>query len=207
MTDPIRVIVADDHPVILGGLVSMLESDPGISVVATAADGAALVAATRQHACDVVVTDLRMPGTGGADATRQIRRAAHPPRVLILTTYDSPADVMQAVEAGASGYLLKAAQPREILAAVRAVACGERAMSPAVAQRLSQLQDSEQLTAREVQVLRLMRAGGTNASIGAELGIGAATVKTHVQHIFDKLGVRDRTSAVATGIDLGLLSA
>ncbi|MGO1392278.1 response regulator [Agrococcus casei] len=207
MTDPIRVIVADDHPVILGGLVSMLESDPGISVVATAADGAALVAATRQHACDVVVTDLRMPGTGGADATRQIRRAAHPPRVLILTTYDSPADVMQAVEAGASGYLLKAAQPREILAAVRAVARGERAMSPAVAQRLSQLQDSEQLTAREVQVLRLMRAGGTNASIGAELGIGAATVKTHVQHIFDKLGVRDRTSAVATGIDLGLLSA
>ena len=148
-----------------------------------------------------------IPGTGGADATRQIRRAAHPPRVLILTTYDSPADVMQAVEAGASGYLLKAAQPREILAAVRAVARGERAMSPAVAQRLSQLQDSEQLTAREVQVLRLMRAGGTNASHRTELGIGAATVKTHVQHIFDKLGVRDRTSAVATGIDLGLLSA
>ena len=200
----IRVVVADDHPVILGGLVSMFESDDKIEVVATAHDGASLVAAVEATPCDVVVTDLRMPGTSGAAAIRQLRRLAHSPRVLVLTTYDSPADLLQAVEAGASGYLLKAAQPREILAAIAAVARGERAISPALGARLAELQSSEQLTARELQVLRLMRQGGTNAAIGTDLGIGEATVKTHVQRIFDKLEVRDRTSAVARGIELGL---
>lgn len=201
----IRVIVADDHPVILGGLVSMFEADANIEVAATAHDGASLVAAAEAAQCDVVVTDLRMPGTSGAAAIRQLRRLEHPPRVLVLTTYDSPADLLQAVEAGASGYLLKAAQPREILAAVAAVARGERAISPALAQRLAELRGAEQLTARELQVLRLMRHGGTNAAIGAELAIGESTVKTHVQRIFDKLDARDRTSAVARGIELGLL--
>lgn len=201
----IRVIVADDHPVILDGLVSMFAADANIEVVATAHDGATLVAAAEAAQCDVAVTDLRMPGTSGAAAIRQLRRLAHPPRVLVLTTYDSPADLLQAVEAGASGYLLKAAQPREILAAVAAVARGERAISPALAHRLAELQGAEQLTAREMQVLRLMRHGSTNAAIGAELGIGESTVKTHVQRIFDKLDSRDRTRAVARGIELGLL--
>lgn len=201
----VRVIVADDHPVILRGLVAMLETGAGIRVVATATDGAELVEATREHRPDVVVTDLRMPGTSGADATKQIGRLTSPPHVLILTTYDSPGDVLAAFEAGASGYLLKAAQPNEIIAAVRAVARGERAVSPVVAKRLAETQGQEPLTARELQVLERMRTGGTNARIGAELGIGPATVKTYVQRIFDKLGVRDRTSAVAEAIRRGLL--
>ncbi|HIY66145.1 MAG TPA: response regulator transcription factor [Candidatus Agrococcus pullicola] len=205
MNPRLRVVVADDHPVILGGLVAMLESAPGIRVVASAGDGSALVRVVGEHEPDVVVTDLRMPGTGGADAARQISRLPSPPSVLVLTTYDSPGDVLSAFEAGASGYLLKAAQPQEIIAAVRAVARGERAISPAVAKRLAESSDYEQLTARELQVLTLMRSGGTNSAIGDELGIGAATVKTYVQRIFDKLGVRDRTSAVAEGIRQGLL--
>lgn len=205
MSGELRVVVADDHPVILGGLVAVLQSDPRIRVVATAADGTELVEKAREHAPDVIVSDLRMPGTSGANATRQIGRLPQPPHVLILTTYDSPGDVLSAFEAGASGYLLKAAQPSEIIAAVHAVARGERAVSPAVAKRLVESSGREQLTARELQVLERMRAGGTNAGIGADLGIGPATVKTYVERIFDKLGVRDRTSAVAEGIRQGLL--
>ncbi|WP_293694598.1 response regulator transcription factor [uncultured Agrococcus sp.] len=205
MIQQLRVVVADDHPVILGGLVAMLEGESSIRVVATAADGATLVRRVREHAPDAVVTDLRMPGTSGANAIRQIGRLPDAPGVLVLTTYDSPGDVLSAFEAGASGYLLKAAQPREILSAVHAVARGERAVSPGVAKRLAETDDYQALTARELQVLQLMRSGGTNAAIGAELGIGAATVKTYVQRIFDKLKVRDRTSAVAEGIRQGLL--
>lgn len=201
----IRVAVADDHPVILNGLVSMLATDPAITVIGQASDGAALVELVRDAPCDVVVADLRMPGTDGVAATRQLGRLPSPPKVLILTTYDSPGDVLAAVEAGAAGYLLKAAQPREILAAVHAVARGERAVSPTVAKRLADVRHREQLTARETQVLELMRSGATNAAIGEQLGIAAATVKTHAERIFDKLEVRDRTSAVAEGIRQGLL--
>jgi DNA-binding NarL/FixJ family response regulator len=203
----IRVAVADDHPVVRGGLVALLAEASDIDVVGAAADGEALLALAREVRPDVVLTDLRMPRMGGAEATRRILAELPDTRVLVLTTYDSDADILAATEAGATGYLLKAAPPLEIFAAVRAVARGERAMAPTVARALADRQQapSAALSAREQQVLARMKAGSTNAAIGRALFIGEATVKTHVQSIFSKLGVRDRTSAVAVALERGLL--
>ncbi|WP_425843114.1 response regulator [Agrococcus sp. TSP3-2-1] len=203
----IRVAVADDHPVVRGGLAALLAEAPDIEVIGQAADGEALIALARQERPDVVLTDLRMPGVGGAEATRRILAELPETRVLVLTTYDSDADILAATEAGATGYLLKAAPPLEIFAAVRAVARGERAMAPTVARALADRQRGPALalSAREREVLERMKAGATNAAIGRALFIGEATVKTHVQSIFAKLGVRDRTSAVAVAIERGLL--
>ncbi|SDR87943.1 response regulator transcription factor [Agrococcus carbonis] len=203
----IRVVVADDHPVVRGGLVALLAEASDLEVVGQAADGEELVRVAGELLPDVVLTDLRMPRVGGAEATRRIL-ARHPAtRVLVLTTYDSDADILAATEAGATGYLLKASPPLEIFAAVRAVARGERAMAPSVARALAERQaaPSAALSAREREVLALMRQGATNAAIGRQLFIGEATVKSHVQSIFAKLGVRDRTSAVAVGIERGLV--
>ncbi|MGY3127057.1 DNA-binding NarL/FixJ family response regulator [Agrococcus sp. UYP33] len=203
----IRVVVADDHPVVRGGLVALLAEASGIEVVGEAADGAALVAVALERRPDVVLTDLRMPGVGGAEATRRILAALPATRVLVLTTYESDADILAATEAGATGYLLKASPPLEIFAAVRAVARGERAMAPSVARALAgrQRPAAAPLSAREQQVLALMKRGATNAAIGRQLFIGEATVKTHLQSIFAKLGVRDRTAAVAVAIERGLV--
>jgi DNA-binding NarL/FixJ family response regulator len=203
----IRVAVADDHPVVRGGLVALLAEASDIDVVAAVADGEALLTLAREARPDVVLTDLRMPRMGGAEATRRILAELPDTRVLVLTTYDSDADILAATEAGATGYLLKAAPPLEIFAAVRAVARGERAMAPTVARALADRQQapSAALSAREQQVLARMKAGSTNAAIGRALFIGEATVKTHVQSIFAKLGVRDRTSAVAVALERGLL--
>ncbi|MGM1029735.1 MAG: response regulator [Actinomycetota bacterium] len=204
----IRVVVADDHPVVRGGLVALLAEAPDIAVVGDAADGEALVAVARERRPDVVLTDLRMPGVGGAESTRRILAELPGTRVLVLTTYDTDADILAATEAGATGYLLKAAPPLEIFAAVRAVARGERAMAPSVARALAERQAAPAaaaLSERERQVLALMKGGATNAAIGRALFIGEATVKSHVQSIFGKLGVRDRTAAVAFALERGLL--
>lgn len=204
----IRVVVADDHPVVRGGLVALLREAPDLEVVGEAADGEALVEVALRLAPDVVLTDLRMPRAGGAEATRRILAALPSIRVLVLTTYDTDADILAATEAGATGYLLKAAPPLEIYAAVRAVARGERAMAPSVARALAEraaAPAASALSARELEVLARMRAGETNAAIGRALHIGEATVKTHLQSIFAKLGVRDRTSAVALAMERGLL--
>ncbi len=203
----IRVVVADDHPVVRGGLVALLSEASDIDVVGQAADGEELVRVARSERPDVVLTDLRMPRVGGAEATRRILAELEATRVLILTTYETDADILAATEAGATGYLLKAAPPLEIFAAVRAVARGERAMAPSVARALAERQGAPALvlTAREREVLALMKEGSTNAAIGRALFIGEATVKSHVQSIFAKLGVRDRTSAVAVALQRGLV--
>lgn len=203
----IRVVVADDHPVVRGGLVALLAEARDIAVVGDAADGAALVALALAQRPDVVLTDLRMPGVGGAEATRRILSALPATRVLVLTTYETDADILAATEAGAIGYLLKAAPPLEIFAAIRAVARGEHAIAPSIARALAghRREPAAALSARELQVLALMKGGATNAAIGRELFIGEATVKSHLQSVFAKLGVRDRTAAVALAIERGML--
>jgi DNA-binding NarL/FixJ family response regulator len=204
----IRVLVVDDHPVVRSGLVGMLDGEDGLEVVGEAGDGDEALARVAALAPDVVLMDLRMPRLDGAGATARIV-AEHPStRVLVLTTYDSDADIVRAVEAGATGYLLKDAPKVQLVEAVRAASRGETVLAPSVAGRLmSRLRTPapEPLTAREREVLAAVARGLSNAEIGRELFIGEATVKTHLLRIFAKLGVDDRTRAVTVAMELGLL--
>lgn len=206
----IRVLVVDDHPVVRGGLVAMLDGQPDIEVVGTAEDGVVALAAAADAAPDVVLMDLRMPRMDGVTATARIT-AQHPHvRVLILTTYDTDVDIVRAVEAGASGYLLKDAPLPTLLDAIRAAVRGETVLAPPVAAKLmSRLRAPavEPLTPRETEVLAAVAQGLTNAEIGRSLFIGEATVKTHLLRIFGKLGVADRTRAVTVAMARGFLSA
>lgn len=199
----IRVLLVDDHPVVRAGLRALLGDFDGLEVAAEAADGASAVAeVARQEALgtpfDVVLMDLQMgAGLDGAEATRQIRAAGGPP-VLILTTYDSDADILAAVDAGAAGYMLKDAEPEDISAAVAAAAQGRTALAPQVAGRLlGQLRSPETtLSPRELELLELLAGGLANRAIARQLFISEATVKTHLVHIYEKLGVDNRTAAV-----------
>lgn len=204
----IRIVLADDHPVVRTGLRAMLAGDPDLDVIgeATAPDDAVALAA--ELAPDVVLMDLQFGAEQtGADATRRIRALPNPSAVLVLTNYDTDSDILGAVEAGASGYLLKDAPPDELIAAIRAAAEGETALAPAIAGRLLARMRSPQpsLSARETEVLRLVADGATNNEIAARLHISDATVKSHLVHIYTKLGVSSRTAAVATARDTGLL--
>jgi DNA-binding NarL/FixJ family response regulator len=214
MTDeglvPVTVLLADDHPVVREGLRGMLDSEPGITVVAEAASGPEAVVMVRRHRPQVVLMDLRMPGGDGVAATAHIRAEVPATRVVVLTTYETDADIIRAVEAGASGYLLKDTTRRDLVGAIRAAARGETVLAPAVAGRLvSRLRrpPAEPLSGRETEVLALVAAGNTNADIGRTLFIGEATVKTHLLRAFAKLGVSDRTAAVTKAIELGMLPA
>ena len=204
----IRVLLADDHPVVREGLNGMLSADPGTEVVGEAGSGAEAVALARTCRPDVVLMDLRMPGGDGVEAIRRITAELPATRVMVLTTYDTDADILRAVEAGASGYLLKDT-PRAVLAdAIRATARGETVLAPQVARRLvSRVRQPqrESLTPRETTVLALAARGLTNAEIGRELFISEATVKTHLLRTFTKLGVSGRTAAVTRAIETGLL--
>ncbi|GAB3479370.1 response regulator transcription factor [Nocardiopsis coralliicola] len=205
----IRVVLADDHPIVREGIRGMLAAEGGIEVVGEAGSGDEALAVVRARRPDVVLMDLRMPGGDGVQTTERVLAEAPGCRVLILTTYDTDADILRAVEAGATGYLLKDAPLADLSAAVRAAARGETALSPAVATRLVSgirgRTDSPALSAREAEVLRLASKGLTNADIGAQLYISATTVKTHLMRAYGKLGVSDRTAAVTTAIQLGLL--
>ncbi|MEB8326664.1 response regulator transcription factor [Dietzia kunjamensis] len=204
-----RVLIADDHAVVRTGLRALLAADPAIKVVAEAAAAGAAVERCRIGGVDVVLMDLRFAGdaTAGVLATAAIRDLADPPQVLVLTSHDTDADILGAIEAGACGYLLKDAGPDELLGAVRAAAAGESALSPTVAARLiSRMRDPRPvLTEREAEVLRAVATGATNRQAAASLHVSEATVKTHLVHVFDKLGVTSRTAAVARARELGLV--
>lgn len=204
----IRIVLADDHPVVRTGLRAMLSGDPDLDVIGEAETPDDAVDLATDLTPDVVLMDLQF-GTEqtGADATRRIRALDQPPAVLVLTNYDTDSDILGAVEAGASGYLLKDAPPEELIAAIRAAAAGETALAPAIAGRLlaRMLSPQPSLSARETEVLRLVADGATNNDIAARLHISDATVKSHLVHIYTKLGVSSRTAAVASARDSGLL--
>jgi len=211
MTRTVRVVVADDHPIVRAGIVGLLEVADGIDVVGEAANGAEAVALATSERPDLVLMDLRMPVLGGAAATEQIVTGESGARVLVLTTYDTDEDLLPAIEAGASGYLLKAAPQEEILAGIRAVASGETVLAPSIAAKLVRRVRDEAsvptvaLSPRELQVLGLVADGRSNPEIARHLHIGEATVKTHLGHVFEKLDVNDRTRAVTRAMELGLL--
>lgn len=205
----IRVMLVDDHPVVREGLRGMLEAEPDLTVVGEAGSGDEAVAIARVKQPDVILMDLRMPGLDGAGATEQIMAMTTEIRVIVLTTYESDADILRAVEAGAAGYLLKDASRAELAGAIRAATRGETVLAPSVAGRLVRRmrQPTQQsLSAREIEVLRLVAKGMTNAEAGATLHISEATVKTHLLRVFNKLGVSDRTAAVTTAMERGILT-
>jgi DNA-binding NarL/FixJ family response regulator len=206
----IRVMLADDHPVVREGLRGMLAAERDIEVVAQAASGAEAIAMAARHQPDVVLMDLRMPGGDGVEATTAILGAAPDVRVVVLTTYETDADIVRAVEAGAVGYLLKDTPIADLANAIRAAARGETVLAPSVAGRLVthvRRPRRDVLSVRETEVLALVARGLTNAEIGGRLFIGEATVKTHLLRSFAKLGVSDRTAAVTHAIALGVISA
>lgn len=209
----IRVLIADDHPVVRAGLRALLDVEPDIEVVGDAATPDEAVEAASALRPAVVLMDLRFgPDTTGtdptgADATRSVRALPDAPAVLVLTNYDTDADILGAVEAGASGYLLKDAPPAELLAAVRAAAAGATALAPAIAARLLERVRAprDDLSPREVEVLQLVAAGATNAVVARTLFLSEPTVKTHLVHAYTKLGVSSRTAAVAEARRLGVI--
>ena len=213
---PVRVLIADDQALIRAGLATLLGSQPGLAVAGQAADGAEAVRLARELTPDVVLMDIRMPVLDGLAATRQLAAGHSPARVVILTTYDLDEYVYEALRAGACGFLLKHAPPEELLLGVRAAADGGALLSPAVTRRL--LKEFAQrrppgpppaglgrLTAREREVLDLVIRGRTNAEIAGELVVSLSTVKTHLGHVLDKLGLRDRVHAVVYGYEHGLV--
>lgn len=211
----IRVLLADDHEIVRVGLRAVLEDADDIMVVGEVATAEGAIATAQAGGIDVVLMDLRFGAgvegtrvTTGAQATSEINATmGHPPKVLVVTNYDTDADILGAIEAGAVGYLLKDAAPEELVAAVRSAARGDQSMSPGVRDRLATRERSPRssLTPRELEVLQLVATGSSNREIGQELMLSEATVKSHLVHIYDKLGVRSRTSAVASARDLGVL--
>ncbi|MBM9460801.1 response regulator transcription factor [Nocardioides sp. zg-536] len=205
----IRILVADDHPVVRDGVSAMLSAVADFEVVGQADSGPAAVELAAALDPDVVVMDLRMPGGGGVDAVRVMQARGLRAAVLVLTTFDTDADTMAAIEAGATGYLLKDAPAATVVAAVRSTAAGETVLSPTVATRLAshvrRPARSAALSAREREVLVLVARGNSNRAIAKELFVSEATVKTHLGHVYEKLGVADRAAAVAAGYERGIL--
>jgi DNA-binding NarL/FixJ family response regulator len=205
---PIRIVIADDHPVFRAGLQGLLSGQEDFHVVGEAANGREAVALVRHALPDVLLVDLQMPELDGVHAIREIKVIAPATRILVLTTYDSDGDILRAVEAGATGYLLKDTPREELFKAIRATARGDSVLSPSVASKLvgrARGPVDRSLSAREIEVLGLVARGTSNKIIGKELRISEATVKTHLLHIFAKLAVDDRTAAVTAAMERGIL--
>jgi DNA-binding NarL/FixJ family response regulator len=217
VTDQISVLLVDDEALMRDGLRAILESEPDLNVVGEAADGAGAVAETRRHRPDVVLMDLRMPGRDGIWATQAIVAAGLPSRVVVLTTFDQDDNVLEALRAGACGYLLKSTSADRLIASVRNAAAGETSLSPSVldtlvsraisrdGRRRSASRVLDRLTSRELEVLRLMARGATNDDIAQQLVIAEATVKSHVSRVLAKLEVRDRVQAVILAYEGGVV--
>ena len=222
----VRILVVDDHPIVRAGIAGLLATELDFEVVGEAASGEEALALAAAARPDVVLMDLRMPGIGGVEATRRLVHGSDaPPRVLVFTTYEEDDQILSAIEAGANGYLVKAAPAEELAAGVRAVAAGQTVLAPSIAAQLvarasggggnsgagsrgavtgSEIQ-VPRLTPREIEVLRLVGDGLSNPEIGARLFIGESTVKTHLLRVFEKLGVSDRTRAVMRALECGIL--
>lgn len=204
----ITLMLVDDHPVVRDGLRGMFDADPRFEVIGEAENGSDAIGAAERLQPDVILMDLRMPRTDGVTAIRELARRGITARVLVLTTYDTDADVLPAIEAGATGYLLKDTTRDELFRAVEAAAAGTSTLSPAVATRLlAQMRqpDEEPLSQRETEVLDLIAKGSTNREAAKRLFISEATVKTHLLHVYAKLGVNDRAAAVAVAFSRGYL--
>jgi len=201
----IRVLTADDHPVVRVGVAGMIANEDDMSVVADAGDGAEAVALYGVHRPDVVLMDLRMPRLDGVSAIRALLSADPDAHVVALTTYDGDADIYRALDAGACGYLVKDMLGTELIRAIRGAAAGRRVIPPAVASRLAEFTPRIDLTAREVEVLRLVAKGLRNKEIARVIGRTEETVKVHVKHVMEKLGVDDRTEAVTLALQRGII--
>ncbi|MFI0470265.1 response regulator [Saccharopolyspora sp. 5N102] len=208
MTDAVRVLVVDDHPVVRAGLQALLAGDAGIEVVGEAATAVEAVRLADAFRPDVVLMDLQLgDGVEGVEATRRLLALDTPPRVLVLTTYDADTDITRAIDAGATGYLLKAGPPEELFQAIRAAAQGKTMLSPEIASRLLQRSRApeQSLSAREVEILELLAQGLGNKELAKKLFISEATVKTHLVHIYSKLGVDSRMAAVSAAVERRLI--
>lgn len=206
--DMIKILIVDDHPVVRSGLQGMLSAQTDFEVIGEAVDGAGAVAFAEKDSPDVILMDLKMPGMDGVSAIREIKASAPEIHILVLTTYDSDADIMPAIEAGATGYLLKDSPRDDLFRAIRSAADGESVLAPTVAARLMgrmRAPAEEALTSRELEVLELLAEGLLNKEIAQRLHISAATVKTHLLHIYAKLNVDGRTAAVTEALKRGIL--
>jgi two-component system NarL family response regulator len=203
---PIRLLIVDDHPVVRDGLVAILhQGEPDLEVVGEAGDGKEAVATWRALRPTVTIMDLQLPGQSGVEAITAIRREDPDARILVLTTFDGDADIQRALEAGARGYLLKSMRRATLIEAVRAVAAGQRYLPPATAARLVEAMETERLTSRELDVLRLLAQGHRNREIADELGLAEPTVKIHVNNLLRKLQVKDRTEAAMVALKRGII--
>lgn len=208
MTEAIRLLIADDHPVVRTGLRGMLCEEEGFEVVEEASDGAEAVTLTGRHLPGVVLMDLRMPGMDGVEATERIKATYPEVQILVLTTYDSDADILKALRTGATGYILKDLPREELFSAIRTAATGQSSLAPAVASRIVDRMRGpaeEALSSREIEILELVAQGTSNKQIAKTLWISETTVKSHLLHVFEKLGVDDRTAAVTAALKHGII--
>ncbi len=203
--DGIRVLSVDDHFLLQQGIATVINDQPDMHLVAQASNGTEAIRLYRDHRPDITLMDLRLPGLSGIDSMIAIREEFPGARVIILTTFDGDAEVQRALRAGASGYFLKSAPPKELVAAIRQVHAGSKRIQPEVLAQIAEHMGEEDLTAREIEVLQLVVAGQRNREIGEKLFISEETVKVHLKHIMEKLGARDRTHAVALAARRGII--